>query len=74
MNTTIVTRLIYGGLAIAAYVLEHYNILPSGTANVVLGVIGGAASVSGAFVPKASTATSVPTQSVPPSNGDMLRG
>lgn len=65
MNQTIVTRLIYTGLAIVAYVLEHFSLIPTGTATIVLAGLGGAAVVSGTFTPQ----TKAPTPVSAPSNG-----
>lgn len=65
MNTTVVTRLIYTSIAIVAYVLEHFGLIPVGTATIVLAGLGGAAAVSGTFTPQ----TKAPTVMSAPSNG-----
>jgi len=65
MNTTITTRLIYAGLAIVAYVLEHFSLIPTGTATIMLAALGGSALVSGTFTPQ----TKAPTVLSAPNNG-----
>lgn len=80
MNATVTTRLIYAGLAIVAYVLEHFSLIPAGTATIVLSALGGAAIVSGSFTPqtKAVTVTSAPSNGINnvdiPTTSDNSRG
>lgn len=43
MNNTLVTDLVYGGVAIVAFALEHMGFLPNGASEVVIALVAGAA-------------------------------
>lgn len=73
MDTTIVARIVYTLIAIAIYALMHFGLVPTDAGTLLIGGLGGAAAVSGTFVPK-KTDTSVPTQGSVVTNNTPTRG
>lgn len=64
MTPTTIANVLYAVVAIGAYVLEHFSLIPAGTANVITGSIVGFAAGTGTLVPKQKTATTPTTNTI----------